>query len=45
MASNQWVLLILSIVGRNKGITDDFLKLFWRRPWVLDMPEKIKVWL
>ena len=30
--------------GGDKGISDDLLKLFWKRLWALDMPEKIKVW-
>ena len=29
---------------RDKGISDDLLKSFWRRLWASDMPEKIKVW-
>ena len=30
---------------KDKGISDDLLKLFWRRLWALDTPKKIKVWL
>ena len=30
---------------RDKGISYDWLKSFWRRLWALDMPKKIKVWL
>ena len=29
---------------RDKGISYDLLKSFWRRLWASDMPEKIKVW-
>ena len=30
---------------KNKGVSDDLLKSFWRRLYVLDTLEKIKVWL
>ena len=30
---------------RDKGISGDLLKSFWRRLWAFDMPEKIKLWL
>ena len=30
---------------RDKGISDDLLKSFWRGLWAFDMPEKIKLWL
>ena len=30
---------------KDKGISHDFPKSFWRRLWVLDTLEKIKVWL
>ena len=30
---------------KDKGISGDLLKSFWRRLWVLDTLEKIKVWL
>ena len=36
MIRNSW---------KDKGISDDLMKSFWRRLWALDMPEKIKVWL
>ena len=29
---------------KDKGISDDLLKSFWRRLWALDTSEKIKVW-
>ena len=29
---------------KDKGISDDLLKSFWRRLWAFDMPEKIKLW-
>ena len=35
MIRNRW---------KDKGISDDDLKAFWRRLWALDMPEKIKAW-
>ena len=30
---------------KDKGISGDDLKSFWRRKWALDMLEKIKAWL